>query len=67
MRNKKNLALGPEPNQTLLGAGVGVELRLGRYLRARMDWAKALKSARSGSRRVEAGDDEFHLLFTLMY
>jgi len=57
-----------EPDNVLLGVGVGAELRFKRYLRARVDWARALSSMDPrSSRRVVAGDDEIHFLMSIVY
>jgi hypothetical protein len=56
-----------EHDQTLLGAGVGLELRLLGNLRARADWGTALLSTKGSEDDVNAGDSEFHFLFTILY
>jgi hypothetical protein len=66
-RNDRSRALGPEPDLTLLGAGVGAELRLGSHIRARVDWGRALKSTRSATTRVKKGNDEVYFLFSVLY
>jgi hemolysin activation/secretion protein len=57
----------PEGDDTLIGVGVGLELRLGGHLRARMDYARALKDAGPPGDENEAGDDHFHFLFSILY
>jgi hypothetical protein len=56
-----------EPSEFLLGTGVGTELVIRNNLRARVDWGIALKSNESPTTRVDAGDHQFHLLFTVLY
>ena len=57
-----------ESNETLLSAGVGLELRIRHNLNIRVDWARALTSTSSGaSQPVSRGNDEFHFLFSLVY
>ena len=56
-----------EPSEFLLGAGVGLELVIRNNFRARVDWATALRSNQSTSNEVDAGDSEFHFLFTVLY
>lgn len=55
-----------ERDETLLGAGAGVELQLLRYLTARLDWGVALSDV-AGGLLADVGDQEIHLLFTLLY
>ncbi|MCG8590083.1 MAG: hypothetical protein MJE66_12400 [Proteobacteria bacterium] len=54
-------------SQTLLGAGAGVELQIKSNLRARLDWARALRDVKGGDREVSSGNDEFHVFFTILY
>ncbi|MBL9031638.1 MAG: hypothetical protein JNM80_08010 [Phycisphaerae bacterium] len=54
-----------ERDETLLGAGVGVEVQLYRHLNARADWGVALHDTTAGS--VSAGSSRFHLSFTVVY
>lgn len=56
-----------EGNDVLVGAGVGVELQLGGHLRARVDYARALKDAGPKGDEEKAGDDRFHFLFSILY
>lgn len=58
---------GLEPNEFLLGAGVGAELVIRNNFRARFDWGRALRDNDSTTTPVDAGDDEFHLLFMVLY
>jgi hemolysin activation/secretion protein len=55
-----------ERDETLLGAGAGVELQVLRYLTARLDWGVALSDVAGGA-LANVGDQEIHLLFTLLY
>jgi hypothetical protein len=67
-RNRRTQPLGPsERDETLVGAGVGIELQLGSQLRARLDWARSLKAVGAGAGRVDSGNDEFHLMVNLLY
>jgi len=61
------LGLGLERNELLLGAGTGIELSILNNLRARVDWAMALKQTRSKTDKVDAGDQQVHFLFTVLY
>jgi hypothetical protein len=56
-----------EPGEFLMGAGAGAELTIRNNLRARVDWGMALEDTQSTVNRVDAGDYEFHLLFTILY
>jgi hypothetical protein len=56
-----------EQSNMLVGVGVGLELRLRHNLVVRADWGRALTSSRSVNNPVEAGNDEFHFLFSLLY
>ena len=42
IRNNRQLSVGTELDQTLIGAGVGLELVLRSNLRARVDWARGI-------------------------
>lgn len=68
-RTTDNDRLSFEANQTLVSAGVGVELSISRHLSARVDWGFALKDLDDGSgrRRVDAGDNRVHFVITLVY
>ncbi|CAE7262685.1 mscS [Symbiodinium necroappetens] len=57
-------ALPFEGDETLIGAGVGVELSIKRTFSARLDWAWALRDAETADDRVDSGDNELHLVFT---
>lgn len=76
-RNDRTLNPAPgalnERHQTLIGAGVGAELLIRSNVRARIDWATALKDEnvnptatgrRSG---ISVGDSEIHVLFSILY
>lgn len=56
-----------EQNVTLLGAGVGTEVRIRNNVSARVDFAWALIDANTGSDIVEAGTAKIHLSFTIAY
>lgn len=52
-----------EVNETLVGAGLGVEASLLNNVSARLDWAVALEDAG----RTDAGDHRLHFVLTLLY
>lgn len=56
-----------EEGHTLVGAGVGLELVLGRRLSARLDWGVALDDVDDPAVQVDSGDSELHFLLTVMY
>lgn len=63
-----NLAGVAEFNQTLIGAGVGAELTFRSNLRARVDWATALKNTNGDiANGADVGDSEVHVLFSILY
>jgi hemolysin activation/secretion protein len=53
-----------ENNETLIGAGVGVELQLLRNLNVRLDWGFALKRLDD---RVSSGSNRLHFAGTLLF
>lgn len=65
-RTINNDALSFEEDQTLLSAGVGVELVIGRYVNVRVDWGVALEEIEAPT-PVSAGDSELHLVATLIF
>jgi hemolysin activation/secretion protein len=61
-----------ESNDTLLGTGLGVDIRIKRNLDLRIDWGIALLDAgptatEGDPPQVEAGDNEWYVLLTLSY
>lgn len=60
-------------HQTLVGAGVGGELRIRDNIRARVDWARALTTTYrddvAGNKLVSTpkGNDEIYFLFSILY
>lgn len=56
--------LAQESHDTLVGAGLGLELRFRRYLRLRFDWGRALETV---PHSLEAGSSEYHAVATLLY
>jgi hemolysin activation/secretion protein len=52
-----------EEDETLAGAGVGVEVQLWRNVNLRLDWGVALKDARD----VDAGESRLHFVGTLLW
>jgi hypothetical protein len=71
IRNKDgvNLTDRPaEPDQTLVGAGIGAELVFRSNLRARVDWGFALTDTSSKlANPSDVGDQELHVLFSILY
>jgi hypothetical protein len=57
----------PERGDVLVGAGLGAELQILGHLRVRVDWATALTSSNSVNHPVDAGDQEVHLFFSVLY
>jgi len=68
-RTIQNDRLPFERNQTLVGAGVGIEFSLSRHLTARLDWGFALNDVddASGDVDVDVGDSELHFVLTLVF
>lgn len=62
-------AQGLEEDETLIGAGVGVEVQFLRNVSGRVDLGFALRDVEDGSGEVqaEAGDARLHVLFTLLF
>jgi hypothetical protein len=57
-----------ERAESLLAVGAGLELRLQRYLTARVDYGVALKKVElNAGKFAEKGDGEFHFSITLLY
>ncbi len=58
-----------ELDQTLVGAGVGLELQLTRRFNVRIDYGWALTDVErvGGGNEVDAGDSQWHLVATLVY
>ena len=57
-----------EKDETLIGAGVGVELQVKRFLSLRVDWGMALEDVNEGlDDEVEAGDNRVHFVATLVF
>ena len=54
-----------ESDETLLGTGVGVELRYERNIRLRLDWGIAIESI--PSRGVKGGSDRVHFVATVLF
>ena len=55
-----------EQNNTLVGAGVGVEFQLLQNFNLRVDWGFALHDV-DGTERVDSGDSRVHISATLLY
>lgn len=75
-RNRPQLGAGPEYDQTLVGAGVGVELIFRGNIKARVDWARGIYQKTdiySGStQQIERDnaidpDGEFYFLFEAVW
>ncbi|MAG31091.1 MAG: hypothetical protein CL908_09405 [Deltaproteobacteria bacterium] len=57
-----------EYNQTLVGVGLGADLTIRSNLRAQIDWATALNDTNQNiARPTEVGDNEIHVLFSILY
>jgi len=54
-----------ERNNTLAGAGVGLELQIRRNIFVRMDWGVALRGNEQSD--TKAGDNRLHFLLTLLF
>ncbi len=76
VRNQRELSVSNvELNQTLVGAGVGLELFLGRFVRARVDWGHGLYDRVTCASNALVCPDEdridpkgtFHFLFSVSY
>jgi hemolysin activation/secretion protein len=55
-----------ETNETLIGAGVGVELLVGRNINMRLDWGVALEEVEQPT-RVTPGSSRVHFVVTLVF
>jgi hemolysin activation/secretion protein len=53
-----------EDGESLIGTGLGVEVRYRRNVTFRMDWGVALKDI---DNRVSSGSQQFHFVVTLLY
>ncbi len=56
--------------ETLVGCGAGLELLVKRNFSVRFDWGVALKDAiqqSGGDNTVKAGNDEYRVVFTILY
>lgn len=56
-----------ETEDTLVGAGLGVEFSFRRNLFARVDWAMALEDLPENEQSVEVGDSEWHFVITVLF
>lgn len=57
-----------EKDETLVGAGVGAELQIKRFLSLRVDWGVALEDVNEGlDDEVKAGDSRVHFVATLVF
>lgn len=67
-QNPSNNDFGaPELDDFLAGAGLGVELTIKSYLRARIDYAWALRDSKNTLEPVKAGNNEIYFQFNLSY
>lgn len=55
-----------ESDETLIGAGYGIELLVGRNLNLRLDWGVALRDTEEPS-RVTSGSSRVHFVVTLLF
>ena len=53
-----------EENDTLVGAGVGVEVQFKQNATLRLDWGFALNDIQN---EVNSGDNRVHVVFTVLY
>jgi hypothetical protein len=60
-------AVAGERDETLVGAGIGIEFLWKRNLQARVDWGFALSDVQNAAEPVDAGDNRVHVVFTLSY
>ncbi|MFO0830589.1 MAG: hypothetical protein U0637_01975 [Phycisphaerales bacterium] len=56
-----------ENEQTLVGAGIGVEYQFKRYVTARLEWGFALNDVDDPANGVQAGDNRLHVMVTVQY
>lgn len=58
-----------ESDETLIGAGIGAELRFKRNINVRVDWGFALRDLPdpAGGNEVDSGDQEVHFVLTLVF
>ena len=56
-----------EFDNTLVGAGVGVELQFKRHVNLRLDWGVAMADADAAGGGNDAGDNRFHFVLTFLY
>lgn len=56
-----------ENEQTLIGAGLGIEYQFKRYVTARLEWGVAMNDVDDPANGVEAGDNRVHVLITVVY
>lgn len=56
-----------EADETLIGAGLGVEFQFKRNVQARLDWGMALSDVDTGSEPVDSGDNRVHFVLTVSY
>ena len=61
--------LSKRGRNSLVGAGIGVELSFTRRYSVRVDWGFALRDIHdgSGATTVESGDNELQFIFTAIY
>lgn len=60
-------AVPGEDSYSLVGAGVGVELQIKRYLTARLEWGFALADVDQPGNETDVGDNRVHFLITGVY
>jgi hemolysin activation/secretion protein len=56
-----------EQDETLIGAGLGLELQVLRYLNARVDWGFVLQDIELPGEDVEVGDNRLHFVVTVSF
>lgn len=58
-------AVNAEPEETLMGTGIGVELLYKRNFNLRFDWGMALDRLESDD--IDVGDSRFHIMATILF
>ena len=56
-----------EFNRTIASWGIGLELQVSKNLNIRCDWGLALRAVEDVTEEVDYGDNQFHIMVTLLY
>jgi hemolysin activation/secretion protein len=59
--------IAPEENETLAGAGVGIELQFKQNVSIRLDWGFVLEEVEVPGERVDSGDSRLHVIATFVF